>query len=243
MSPLMNAAENGDVESAKRLLDQGADVNEHVTALKWTALHVAAWKGQAEVARLLIRRGADVDAVTGANQTALQLARVYGKENVAAVILAETGRATKTPVPEKALSLHASALVMELKAVGAVPGHVPSLVTKILLAKLDDVVGLRTVSPEDIQLMLSVEKQKDALGCDDVKCIAEIGGALGVDLVISGQIGIMGSQYNLNLTAIDAKRSLVVARVSVQVASTEDALTQSVPAAVASLLAKIARDH
>jgi hypothetical protein len=130
---------------------------------------------------------------------------------------------------------------MELKSVGAVPVHLASVVTKLVLARLDDVDGLRTVSPDDLQLMLSVEKQKDAMGCDDVRCIAELGGALGTDYVIHGQIGLVGTQYNLTLTAIDAKHSAAVARVSNLVAGTEDALMQNVPVAVSSLLAKIAR--
>jgi len=130
---------------------------------------------------------------------------------------------------------------MELKALGTVPAHLPAVVTKVLLARLDDVDGLRTVSPEDVQLMLSVEKQKDALGCDDVKCMAEVGGALGTDFVIYGQIGVAGSQYHLTLTAIDARQSLAVARVSNLVAATEDAVIQNVPAAVATLVGKMSR--
>jgi hypothetical protein len=265
VAPLMRAAEQGDVERVRQLLDQGADINEVSYGLnRWTALHGAAWKGHPEIARLLIRRGADVNAVTNTGLTALQVAQGNGHQDVVAVILEETGRAVQQPaqevktaqpridtqpppqeattdsLPEEPVSLHARALVMELRPVGKVPAHVPPLATKLLLAKLDDVKGLKTVSPEDLQLLLSVEKQKDALGCDDVKCMAEIGGALGTDYVIYGQIGIVGSQYSLNLTAIDSKKNVAAARVSVLVAANEDALMQSVPGAVASLLAKIA---
>ena len=259
-APLIAAVEKGDVEKTRQLLDQGADVGQTTYGLnRWTPLHVAAWKGHAEVARLLIHRGANINAKGYQGFTPLLVAQRYSHQDVIAVILEETDHAARalrlaapTQPPDAAeqnsssqepVSLHVSALVMELKAIGAVPTHVPFLVTRILLSELDDVEGLRTVSPDDIQLMLSVEKQKDALGCDDVKCIAETGGALGVDLVISGEIGIMGSQYNLSLTAIDSKRSMAVGRVSVLVAANEDALADSIPSAVASLVAKIARSQ
>ena len=36
--------------------------------------------------------------------------------------------------------------------------------------------------------MLAFEKQRQMLGCADTGCIAEIGGALGVDYIISGKV-------------------------------------------------------
>ena len=180
------------------------------------------------------------------------MALQYHRDEVAVVLRATIAPTAHNPAkqadsttqgPQPASPLHASALVMELRAIGAVPAHVAPLITKLVLARLDDVPGLRTFSPDDLRLMLSIEKQRDVLGCDEVKCMAEVGGALGTDLVIYGEIGIVGSQYSLNLTAIEARCSLAVARVSLLAAANEDALTASVPAAVASLLGKIARER
>jgi hypothetical protein len=250
VSPLRQAIEKDDAAAAEKLLAGGVNPNEADTR-GFRPLHVAAALGRADMVVLLLKNGADPRLGNRSNKTPRTLAQQYGYSKIVDLLSAAEGNpvpdrqlagaAASPPSPARLPSVRGSALVMELKPVGDVPAHLPSVVTRLVLAGLDDADGLRTVSPEDIQLMLSVEKQKDAMGCDEVRCIAELGGALGTDYVIYGQIGLAGTQYNLTLTAIDAKRSLAVARVSNLVAGTEDALMQNVPAAVSSLLAKIAR--
>jgi len=60
--PLQAAARAGDIEKVKSLLAAGANVNEEAPQ-GWTALHRACENGHTEVARLLIERGADVNAM------------------------------------------------------------------------------------------------------------------------------------------------------------------------------------
>ena len=253
-TPLFLAAGDKTPDAAALLIAGGANVNVADSSGQ-TPLHIAAGWGTEATVAVLLKAGADISAA-GPGYTPRQ--RAEQKDNSgAAALLREAEQAHAQGLlgkaPPAALSsqaplerippLHATTLVMELKALGTVTPNLANQVTKLVLAKLDDVEGLKTVSPEDVQLMLSVERQKDALGCDDVKCMAEIGGALGTDYVIYGQVGLVGSQYNLTLTAIDAKRSMAAGRVSSLVSATEDALVQAVPAAVASLLAKIARSR
>jgi hypothetical protein len=248
-TPLHYATHYKRADVATLLLARGANVNA-ATTLGDTPLHWAAGEGDLKMVALLLKAGADPTIVARGYTPAMRAEQ--GDYTAIAKLLHEAeGKSVgdtqpepgtvPLPPPVKPAALHASVLVMELKRVGAVPAQMPSVITDLLLARLDDVEGLRTVSPQDLQLMLSVEKQRDALGCDDVRCIAEVGGALGTDFVIYGEIGLAGSQYDLTLTAIDAKHSLAVARVSSLVAANEDALVQSVPGAVASLLNKMER--
>ena len=71
-TPLLFVAQQGDVESAGLLLAAGADVND-TAPIGWSALAIAAFKKQTEVARLLLRRGANPDA-SSAGFTALHAA-------------------------------------------------------------------------------------------------------------------------------------------------------------------------
>ena len=76
-TPLMVAAESGDVATARVLLDRGAkfgvkDSNEQ------RALHLAAANGHDSVVGLLIDRGADKEAIDNKKQTAVHLAAAHG---------------------------------------------------------------------------------------------------------------------------------------------------------------------
>jgi len=73
LTALVFAAREGDVESAKRLIAAGADVNQQ-TEYGWTPLLTAVNNRNYEVARLLIEHGADVNRVNKGGWTPLYLA-------------------------------------------------------------------------------------------------------------------------------------------------------------------------
>jgi ankyrin repeat protein len=87
-SPIASAAQNGDREAVRALLKKGLDVNE-AQGDGSTALHWAAMKGDAEMARMLVYAGANVRATTRIGAyTPLYLAAKGGYADVVAVLLA-----------------------------------------------------------------------------------------------------------------------------------------------------------
>jgi ankyrin repeat protein len=58
---IIQAAGAGDLETVKRLLAEGDDVNSADNG-RWTPLILAAQNGHLEVVKLLIKSGADVNA-------------------------------------------------------------------------------------------------------------------------------------------------------------------------------------
>ena len=90
-SPLHQAAERGDVQAVRALLDQGAQVNEEGDpGDKWlhaTALHWAAARGHLQVMELLLDRGADVNVTIGHNQTPLHWASGTGQLKAVQLLL------------------------------------------------------------------------------------------------------------------------------------------------------------
>lgn len=101
--------------------------------------------------------------------------------------------------------------VLDLKARGLEPS-VAENITELVLKEIDRIGLFRTISTEEIQRMLEHEQQKLLLGCDDTSCLAEIGGALGVDLLLAGGVGRLGDTYVISLKLIDVRGVKVLRR-------------------------------
>lgn len=87
--PLEMAAQTGQIEVVKFLLEKGADVNLNRGGA--TALHMAAiYGGKTEVITLLLEAGADINARTGNGDTPLNMA-VIGKQKEIAELLLDKG--------------------------------------------------------------------------------------------------------------------------------------------------------
>jgi ankyrin repeat protein len=93
-TPLHLASFFGHLDTARLLLDRGADVNARSrserVARSNTPLHAAAANKQTGVAELLIERGADVNARDGSDYTPLALA-ANNKNDVLVILLLEKG--------------------------------------------------------------------------------------------------------------------------------------------------------
>ncbi|KAI8498599.1 Unconventional myosin-XVI [Branchiostoma belcheri] len=83
------AVERGDVQTVRRGLLAGRDVNKRFPASGgWTALHVASWYGQTGVLELLIQHGADIEAREKlGDRTALHLASDSGQTGVVELLI------------------------------------------------------------------------------------------------------------------------------------------------------------
>jgi hypothetical protein len=80
---MMFAANSGQLESVKLLVEAGANVNAMSSDQGWTALMIAARGGYLNIVKILITAGADVNAARSDGATALYLARVNGHTEVA----------------------------------------------------------------------------------------------------------------------------------------------------------------
>ena len=79
---LHRATYYGQLEVCRLLLDWGAKVDP-LDILRDTPLYYAANKGNLSMVKLLVERGADVKLRNNKGQTASDVARINGKENVA----------------------------------------------------------------------------------------------------------------------------------------------------------------
>ena len=86
MAPIHNAAQNGNLNRVKALLNQGVPVNAR-TVNGRTALHWAAQAGSLSVVQELLKRGAHVNPRTRSGMTPLHVALVLGRSHIVHALL------------------------------------------------------------------------------------------------------------------------------------------------------------
>jgi ankyrin repeat protein len=89
---LTTAAYNGDLERVRELLNDGADIEaetgeDETDEAAETALMQASWPGRIEVVKLLLERGAKVDAQDEDGDTSLMKAAYHGRLEVVRLLL------------------------------------------------------------------------------------------------------------------------------------------------------------
>ena len=94
---------------------------------------------------------------------------------------------------------------------------------------------LRVISHSDVCGLLNIEKQKLLLGCTDEHCMTEIGGALGVDWMLTGTVSDFGKTMLLNLKVLNVREARVAASTSRKVAGGREKLVENLPGMVREL--------
>ena len=70
---LLVACDEGRTEEARGLLDQGAEIETRREANQGTSLHRSAWRGHVGTMKMLLDRGANIEAKAMHNCTSLHL--------------------------------------------------------------------------------------------------------------------------------------------------------------------------
>jgi len=99
--------------------------------------------------------------------------------------------------------------------------------SQLLTSRLGQYQHFQVISGEEIKVLLGFEESKQLLGCaDDISCLAEVGGALGADMLAAGTLGKMGDALVLNLILMDMQKTMVQNRVSVSWRGREEDLIE-----------------
>lgn len=106
---LIEAAKNNDRATANELIESGADVNQQ-DEQGWTPLNWAAGRGDLEMVRLLIDKGADVLKVGRDQRTAYKIALAAGRAEAAKLLREVENRTSVSPVRPYTRAYHLSEL-------------------------------------------------------------------------------------------------------------------------------------
>ncbi|MEO1335888.1 MAG: PEGA domain-containing protein, partial [Myxococcota bacterium] len=91
----------------------------------------------------------------------------------------------------------------------------------------------RVITREDIKRLLQLEQTRQrCTGKIDAACMAEIGGALGVDFLVYGEVARVGGTYSLSLVMLDIGRAEAANRVNRKIRNTSDLLAETERASI-----------
>ena len=113
--------------------------------------------------------------------------------------------------------------------------------TEVLTIEVLKTPGIEAIGMADIEAVLNHEQQKALLGCDDASCIAEIGGALGVDALVSSKIGLVGETYVLSIRLNDTRTAKPLGSAYETVTGKPDALINVIRSKVPEVMRSLAR--
>ena len=96
---------------------------------------------------------------------------------------------------------------------GVEPGVVKMLTESLVATAKHSKTFASVIGGSDLVAMLDMEQQKIALGCGDEGCLADIGGALGVPLMIAGSVGSISGVTHLHVKLLNTEEASVLKRV------------------------------
>jgi hypothetical protein len=122
------------------------------------------------------------------------------------------------PVPEKPTEPEdprPGVAVLDLEVIEGVSAGVGKMLNQVMMQRLNASKRFSSLlGMGDIREMLDMESQKAALGCEQESCLAEIGGALGVPLLVVPSLGKLADVYLLTLKINDVESAKVSVRLS-----------------------------
>lgn len=105
--------------------------------------------------------------------------------------------------------------VVDPRATGEIPPRHLAAFSQALVPEIRKLDGVSAIGMAEIRDMLGFERQRQMLGCSaDEGCLAEIGGALGVDELVTVELTLVGRSYALAGRRLDMRKARVVQTVS-----------------------------
>jgi hypothetical protein len=116
------------------------------------------------------------------------------------------------PLLALALSAAPKLAVLPVAAGEGIPASTAAALTEALSGEVRRRAGVEVVTQREIAAVLTLERQKEMLGCTSDACVAELGGALGCDRLVSGDLAKLGESFLLHLRVVETARARVVAQ-------------------------------
>ena len=119
--------------------------------------------------------------------------------------------------------------VLDLKSQTELDAGIVTILNELLLTEVQETGKFEVLGSSDIASMINLEEQRVQLtGCADDSCLVEIGGALGVNLLIVASVGAVGDSYLCTLKVLDVSNAKVLKRVAEMVPRKDNQLITAI---------------
>ncbi len=140
------------------------------------------------------------------------------------------------PLLALALAAPPKLAVLPIVAGEGVTDKTASALTESLAAEVRNRAGVEVITQREINTVLSLERQKAMMGCASDACMAELGGALGVNELVNGDVARVGESLLVHLRRVDVAKVRVIAQADRRLRKgTLDDILDQLPAMAAEL--------
>jgi hypothetical protein len=143
--------------------------------------------------------------------------------------------------PLLALALAATSRIAVLPVpVGeGVPAGTAAAVAEAVAGEVRRNAGFEVITQREISAILTLERQQQMLGCQTNSCMAELGGALGCDRLVVGDLARLGESWLFSLKLVEVGKARVSSRADRRLrGGTIDDVLDQLPNMVSELLAR-----
>lgn len=135
-----------------------------------------------------------------------------------ALLFAAATAGAEEPAPASAIVIKATVLVLDLEAVGASKDDA-HFVTAEIAKTLADAGTVEVLTATDLRRLAALESDKQAAGCEQTSCLAELANAMGAQYVVFGSLGRIDRDFVLEMSLFEAANAKNVGRRDARAAS------------------------
>jgi hypothetical protein len=140
------------------------------------------------------------------------------------------------PLLAVALAAAPRVAVLPVVAGQGVPPGTAAAVAEAVAGEVRRRAGVEVITQREIAAVMSLERQKEMLGCKSDSCMAELGGALGCDRLVAGDLARLGESWLISLKLVETGKARVSAQADRRLrGGTIDDVLDQLPAMVAEL--------
>ena len=163
ITPLMNAAMNGNVQAVKLLIERGANPSLEDN-LEWNSLHFAALRGDTDIISLIHTQVPDIESLNGEGATPLLVAAYNGKLHAVKWFL-ERGANAAYEDNRGWNALHSAASSGDPETIDHILTHVPNIESKTADGETPLIIAVRCQTLQGVKCLL--EKGANPLATDN----------------------------------------------------------------------------